>query len=76
MKDKIEAKVNEVIDYIISKDVKDITYNEYRILDSKLSNLKYEEEARKRNDEMTSLLVKSIGNYSNMPSTLPDIKED
>ena len=31
MKDKIEAKVNEVIDYIISKDVKDITSDDYYV---------------------------------------------
>ena len=32
MKDEIKAKIKSIIDYILAKDVKDITYNEYKLL--------------------------------------------
>ena len=43
MKEKIESKINEILEVIISKDAGDITYDEYRILDNRLSALKWEE---------------------------------
>ena len=78
MREKIEAKVKEIIESIIAKDVKDITYNEYRILDNKLCSIKYEEETKRKNEELTALMTKtftgSIG--SPVPMPLPDTKED
>ena len=60
MKEKLEAKVNEIIEAIMAKDVKDITYNEYRILDNKLSAIKYEEESKRKNEELTALMAKTF----------------
>lgn len=66
MKTKIENKLNEVVEYIISKSSEDITYNEYRILDNRLAVLKNEEMQKTRNKEMAEMLGKIwSGSYSN-----------
>lgn len=81
-KDKIKAKIDDVIEYIISKEPKDITYNEYRILDSKLSSIKWEEEQAAKSKEMAELWSKTLGNnifsgFGGTTSYLPDpVKED
>lgn len=77
MKGKLESKIAEIIEAIISKDVKDITYNEYRILDNKLSTIKYEEESKRKNEELTALMTKTFTNGigSPIPMPLPE-KED
>ena len=61
-KDKIKAKIDDVIEYIISKEPKDITYNEYRILDAKLNSIKWEEEQASKNKEMSELWAKAMSN--------------
>jgi len=81
MKDKIQAKINDIIETIIAKDPKDITYNEYRILDSKLISIKYEEEQEAKNKEMSELWAKAMSNGiwggSCCTPCLPDpVKED
>lgn len=82
LKDKINKKIDEVIEYIIGKDTKDITYNEYRILDSKLSSIKWEEEQAAKSKEMAELWSKTLGNnifsgFGGTTSYLPDpVKED
>lgn len=80
-KDKINKKIDEVIEYIIGKDTKDITYNEYRILDSKLSSIKYEEEQKAKSKEMSELWAKAMSNSiwggSCCTPNLPEsVKED
>lgn len=81
-KDKIKVKIDDVIEYIISKEPKDITYNEYRILDSKLSSIKWEEEQAAKSKEMAELWSKTLGNnifsgFGGTTSYLPDpVKED
>lgn len=81
-KDKINKKIDDVIEYIISKEPKDITYNEYRILDSKLMSIKYEEEQKAKNKEMSELWAKAMsnsiwgGSYCCTPSLPESVKED
>ena len=80
-KDKIKAKIDDVIEYIISKEPKDITYNEYKILDSKLMSIKYEEEQKAKNKEMSELWAKAMSNSiwggSCCTPNLPEsVKED
>lgn len=43
MREKIEAKIDEIIEYILSKDVKDITLDEYRMLESRLGSIRIDE---------------------------------
>lgn len=80
-KDKIKAKIDDVIEHIISKDPKDISYNEYRILDAKLTSIKWEEEQASKNKEMSELWAKAMSNGiwggSCCTPCLPDpVKED
>lgn len=81
-KDKINKKIDEVIEYIIGKDTKDVTYNEYRILDSKLMSIKYEEDQKAKNKEMSELWAKAMsnsiwgGSYCCTPSLPESVKED
>lgn len=74
MKEQIEAKITEIIEAIIAKDVKDITYNEYRILDNKLCSIKFEEESKRKNEELASLMAKTFtsGMSSCVPTPLPE----
>ena len=43
MKERIEAKIQEIIEYILLKDAKNISYSEYQTLESRLGNLRIEE---------------------------------
>ena len=74
MKEKIQAKIYEVIETILNKKPEDITYNEYRILDSKYASLKWEEEQASKNKEMAELWAKTLGNniFGGIPAPLPD----
>lgn len=81
LKDKIKVKIDDVIEYIITKEPKDITYNEYRILDSKLMSIKYEEEQKAKSKEMSELWAKAMSNSiwggSCCTPNLPEsVKED
>ncbi|MBQ2173885.1 MAG: hypothetical protein II453_02050 [Alphaproteobacteria bacterium] len=78
MKEKIESKINEIIETILAKNPHEITYSEYKILDCRYKDLKYFEEQKKRNEEMTQLMAKSIGycygGLEHLPE--PEIKEE
>lgn len=67
MKEKLETKINEIIEYIIEKEPKDITYNDYRILDNKLANIKYEEQQLLHNKDFSELMAKTFSNVYNVP---------
>ena len=42
MKERIEAKISDIVEDILAKDVKDITYEDYHILESKLMSIRIE----------------------------------
>lgn len=73
MKERIEEKVNEVIEYIISKKPEDISFNEYRILDWKLQAIKYEKDQQEHNQKMAEMTAQIFnGSFSKPPMMLPD----
>lgn len=72
MKEKIEAKIDEIIDYIITKDPSEITYNEFRILDARRSAICYEVEMKRRQEEMIELTSKVFAPSITPPGPLPD----
>lgn len=79
MKEKLQNKIDEVIENILAKDAKKITYNEYYILDNKLSNLKYEEEQETRRGELAEMMAKTFSyGIGSPPSKLPkgEIKDE
>ena len=43
MKERIEAKIDEIIERILAKDAKDITQDEYGILEAKLTKIRFNE---------------------------------
>lgn len=82
MKEKINKKINEIIEHILSKKPEDITYNEYRILDSKYACLKWDEEQADRQKEMTDFFAKTLGSSCCsvaprmvLPDPVPDEKK-
>ena len=78
MKERLEQKIDEVIENILSKDAKDVTYNDYRILDNKLASIRYAEEQKTRNEEMVTLMAKAMGSTLSLPPShgLTEEKED
>ena len=78
MKERLEQKINEVIENILSKDAKDVTYNDYRILDNKLASIRYAEEQKTRNEEMNTLMTKAMGGTLSLSPShdLTEEKED
>jgi ribonucleotide reductase alpha subunit len=71
MKEKIENKINEVIEAIIAKDAKDVSYNEYRILENRYSFLRYEDEQKERNKKLINVITDTLSSAS-LPHPLPD----
>jgi hypothetical protein len=71
MKEKIENKINEVIEAIIEKDAKEVTYNEYRILENRYSFLKYEEEQKERNKKLVNVITDTFSSLQ-LPQPLPE----
>lgn len=71
MKEKIENKIDEVIETIIEKDAKEVTYNEYRILENRYSFLKYEEEQRERNKKLVNVITDTFSSLQ-LPQPLPE----
>ena len=67
MKEKIESKIDEIINFIISKDPKEITYSEYKILDSRSKDLDFQadreerkQEAKQRSEDMAKALAHAM----------------
>ena len=73
MKEKIEQKIDEIIESILAKPVNEITYSEYRILDCRSKDLQYREEQSKRSEEMGQLMAKTFGySIGSAPQSLPE----
>ena len=76
MREKIEKKITDIIDFIISKEVDKITYNEYRILDNKLSSMKFEEESKERNKHFAEMMASTFAGSFGGPTPLPESTEE
>lgn len=57
MKERIEEKLNQRLEIILEKDVKDITNEEYLILKSKLSEIKYDEGKEERSKKYAETIA-------------------
>ncbi len=63
MKEKIKEKIDEVTNYILGKEVKDITIDDYNILNAELTKIELEEtkeEREKNNNEMVQAMSKVL----------------
>ena len=57
MEEKIENKMTEVVEYILSKPKETITADEYMILASELKDLRFRREQAEQGDRMGKLLA-------------------
>jgi len=48
VEEKIETKIEEIVDYIISKPVKTVTLNDYTILREELKDIRFRKESGER----------------------------
>lgn len=71
MKNRIEAKIELLVDYIISKPLDEITIDDYSILLSELHEIHYRERVISKEKQMTELISK----IANSPYAPMDIKQ-
>ena len=57
MEDKIQAKIEEIVDYIISKPAADITLNDYTILHEELKDIRFRREQEASSERLRQLMA-------------------
>lgn len=77
LKERLEWKIEKVINAILDKDPKNITYNEYRILDRRLEQINYEEYRKKHSMDYMKTLSSLMDSCASpvLPKDLPDSNE-
>lgn len=77
LKERLEWKIEKIINAILEKDPKDITYNEYRILDRRLEQINYEEYRKKHSMDYMKTLSSLMDSCASPipPKELPDSNE-
>lgn len=76
MKEILENKIKDIITYIVNKEPENVTYNEYRILDGKLKEIKYTEEQKERNKAMMNAMSECfVGGFGSATKDLPESSE-
>lgn len=64
MKEKIEAKIESIIDYIISKPEEEITLDDYTILAAEVRDIRFREADRASKERMEQLLASSFPDFA------------
>ena len=72
MKERLKEKIDEVINHILDKDVRDMTYSDYKILDAEYKDIVYKEEQAKRNEEFKETFFKAFSGMNSVPGSLPE----
>ena len=57
MEDKIQVKIEEIVDYIISKPAADITLNDYTILHEELKDIRFRRSQDESAERMRNILA-------------------
>lgn len=60
MKEKLETKIEEVLNYIISKPVETVTHEDFAILAGELRDLRYRESENERNKKLAETMVNLV----------------
>ena len=60
MEEKIQEKINALVDYIVSMPVESLTMDDYMILSSELKDARFRREQGDSNDKFTKLLASFI----------------
>lgn len=68
MEEKIQEKINALVDYIVSMPVESLTMDDYMILSSELKDARFRREQGDSNDKFTKLLASFI------PSAVPAVE--
>ena len=61
MKEKIENKITDILNYIVSKDASTINKEEYDILAAELRRLIYNEELKEKNKKIAETMGAMLG---------------
>ena len=56
MKEKIQNKIEDVVDYIVSKPIEEVTLDDYTILTNELKNIQNQEAQSDNSKRMVELL--------------------
>lgn len=64
MKEKLENKIEAIVDYIISKPENEITLDDYNVLSSELRDIRFREQQADNAKRMSELMACSIPSYS------------
>ena len=62
MKEKIETKIAEIVDFIVSKPVEGVTLDDYTILNNELKDIRFRESQAGQNKRMAELLALAADN--------------
>ena len=57
MEEKITKKVEEVVDYIISKPAEDVTLNDYTILHEELKDIRFRKSQEAQSDRFKQIMA-------------------
>ena len=57
MKAKIEAKIEKIVDYIISKPESEITRDDYEIIAAEVKDIRFREDEKEREAKLERLLA-------------------
>ena len=67
MKEKIQNKIEDIVDYIVSKPIEEVTLDDYTVLTNELKNIQNQEaqsDNSKRIAELLSAMAGAPANYS------------
>ena len=64
MKEKIEKKIEAIVDYIISKPESEITPEDYMIIASEVRDIRFREAQSVREERMERLLGNGVFNFN------------
>ena len=56
MKEKIESKIEEIVDFIVSKPIGETTLDDYTILTNELKDIRFRESQAGQNKRMAELM--------------------
>lgn len=57
MKDKIETKIEELVDYIASKPIEEVTLDDYTVLTNELKDIRFRETQVGQNKRMAEFMA-------------------
>ena len=73
MEERIESKMTEVVEYILTKPKETITADEYMILASELKDARFRREQAEQGDRLNKLLAAVIPSFTG-PKVKPAVK--